>query len=220
VIVLLEPKAHNEALKDPEFLWRYGRALYNHTRELNEKDKAQEKQRMQQAFEYIEQSLALHDASSEAHKWYGIVLDQVASYEGTKRRIEQSYEVEKHFRRALELDPQNAGALYSLGVWHFEFAVSSLAESACAKVLVAFSRFVVTILVAVSFSGLAVVSAEDCSRGVRQAAANHLPTSIGPVPASRSSATRLLLQERALDWQVLRAFARSGTRHSLVETST
>jgi tetratricopeptide (TPR) repeat protein len=119
---LIEPKSA-EWKEDAEFLWRLGRALYNHTRETNAKDKAAEKETMRRAFGYIAESLKRNEASSEAHKWYGIVVDQIATYDGTKSRIERSYEAEKHFRRSLELDPQNAGALYSLGVWHFEFAV-------------------------------------------------------------------------------------------------
>lgn len=123
---MLEEASKKDAslMDNAEFLWRYGRACYIHGKNMS--DKKAGKHLVISGFEYVLKSLQLHEACSEAHKWKGIILDQVGQYEGTKKRIENSYEAEKHFRRALELNPGDAVTIHCLAVWHFEFAVRSL----------------------------------------------------------------------------------------------
>ena len=59
----------------------------------------------------------------KAFRRYAIIQDQIAQYEGTKKRIEGAFETEKHLKRAIEIAPTDSVALHSMGVWHFEVSV-------------------------------------------------------------------------------------------------
>jgi hypothetical protein len=116
---LLKPLSSDAARKsDSEFLWRWARACYSFGKE--QKEKSEEKRLMHEGMTSVTESLKLKDECSDAHKWYAIIQDQIAQYEGTKKRIEGAFETEKHLKRAIELAPTDSVALHSMGVWHFE----------------------------------------------------------------------------------------------------
>lgn len=118
---LLKPLSTDAARKsDPEFLWRWARAIYSYGKEV--KEKSEEKRMMQEAMANIVEALKLKEDIADAHKWYAIIQDQISQYEGTKKRVEGAIEMEKHLKRAIELAPNDAIALHSMGVWHFEVA--------------------------------------------------------------------------------------------------
>uniref|UniRef100_A0A1I8FKC8 Regulator of microtubule dynamics protein 1 n=1 Tax=Macrostomum lignano TaxID=282301 RepID=A0A1I8FKC8_9PLAT len=47
----------------------------------------------------------------------GILLDLTGRFEGTKKRIENSFLVKEHFTKALDKKPDDAVVLHCLGVW-------------------------------------------------------------------------------------------------------
>ncbi|XP_076448832.1 regulator of microtubule dynamics protein 1-like isoform X2 [Babylonia areolata] len=103
-----------------EVLWRLARALNEQSKRVD--DKAEKKKLIFEAHDSVKQALALNDKNFACHKWYAILMDKVAEYEGTKARISQAYVVKEHFVKASELNPKDATTLYSLGVWCFLFA--------------------------------------------------------------------------------------------------
>ncbi|KAK6184772.1 hypothetical protein SNE40_007169 [Patella caerulea] len=103
-----------------EVLWRLARATCDKGK--FSRDKEQRKQCMFEACEYSKKALALDGNSSPCNKWYAILLDYTAEYEGTKVRILNSYKVKEHFLKAIKLNPKDATSIYSLGYWCFVFA--------------------------------------------------------------------------------------------------
>ncbi|ESO98182.1 hypothetical protein LOTGIDRAFT_187255 [Lottia gigantea] len=107
-------------LNDPEILWRLARATCDKGKLSRDNEKR--KQCMFEAFEYSKQAIVLDENSFACNKWYAILLDYTAEYEGTKVRILNSYKVKDHFLKAIELNPKDATSIYSLGYWCFVFA--------------------------------------------------------------------------------------------------
>ncbi|XP_074645158.1 regulator of microtubule dynamics protein 1-like [Tubulanus polymorphus] len=106
--------------KNVEIVWRLSRATYDKGQEAEDLN---EKKRLHyEAYEYIQKALELDDKCFAVHKWMGILLDVVGEHEGTRKRIENSFLVKKHFQKAVELNPTDATSVYSLGYWHFLFA--------------------------------------------------------------------------------------------------
>jgi tetratricopeptide (TPR) repeat protein len=107
---------------DPEILWRLARVICEQAKQCKN---AEEKKRLfYESLEMAEKALKSAGAqgSFAAHKWYAIILDYVGAQEGTKSRIQKSYDVKSHLERALELNPRDATTWHILGIWHFSFA--------------------------------------------------------------------------------------------------
>ncbi|KAL8619453.1 hypothetical protein ACOMHN_011804 [Nucella lapillus] len=109
----------NDSKKD-EVLWRMARALNEKSKRVD--DKGEKKKLICEAFEFAKQALALNDKNFACHKWYAILMDKTAEYEGTKARISNAYVVKEHFLKASELNPKDATTHYTLGMWCFLFA--------------------------------------------------------------------------------------------------
>ncbi|XP_063406686.1 regulator of microtubule dynamics protein 1-like [Mytilus trossulus] len=106
--------------QNDEILWRLARAASDKgklVQNTNEK-----KACFFEAFEYVKKALELNDNNFASHKWYAILLDYTAEYEGTKKRISNAFHVKDHLKKANELNPKDATSLYSLGYWCFLFA--------------------------------------------------------------------------------------------------
>jgi len=104
---------------DAEILWRLARCSTDFGKEQGEPNR---KTKIYDAFEYIKKALELDDKNFACHKWYGILLNYTAEYEGTTQRIKNSYIVKEHFTKAIELNPQDSTSMYCLGMWCFLFA--------------------------------------------------------------------------------------------------
>ncbi|XP_012945020.1 regulator of microtubule dynamics protein 1 [Aplysia californica] len=104
---------------DADVLWRLARAAT----EVGKARGGEERQaKIFEAFGYSTRALELDDKNFACHKWYGILLDYTAEYEGTKQRISNAYKVKEHFMKAIELNPKDATTMYCLGLWCFLFA--------------------------------------------------------------------------------------------------
>ena len=77
-----------------EILWRLTRVLYNKSKE--EKSKEEKKHLVFEAYELIKRALILNDTHFAVHKWYSILLDIRASYDGIKARIKELQNVKNH----------------------------------------------------------------------------------------------------------------------------
>jgi tetratricopeptide (TPR) repeat protein len=120
IIKLYDYLVQHKDTKNDEILWRLARATCDkgkHAKNTNDK-----KACFIEAFEYVKQALELNNNNYASHKWYAILLDYTAEYEGTKQRITNAFHVKEHFMKAIELNPKDATSIYSLGYWCFLFA--------------------------------------------------------------------------------------------------
>lgn len=65
--------------------------------------------------DYGARAIAIDESSSEAHKWFAIVIGSRGEYVGIKEKIEDGYEFKKHIDRAAELAPQDHTVKHLLG---------------------------------------------------------------------------------------------------------
>ncbi|XP_033754536.1 regulator of microtubule dynamics protein 1-like [Pecten maximus] len=105
---------------DDEILWRFARACCDMSKMT--KNIIRKKEYMYEGFEVVKKALKLNDNNFACHKWFAILLDKTAEFEGTKKRIENAYLVKEHFVRAVELNPKDATSMYSIGHWCYLFA--------------------------------------------------------------------------------------------------
>ncbi|XP_041375927.1 regulator of microtubule dynamics protein 1-like isoform X2 [Gigantopelta aegis] len=105
---------------DAEIQWRLARAA--HAMGKRSTDKQERKAFMVEAFEYAKRALEQDPHISNCHKWYAILLDQTAQYKGFRARLCNVFTVKKHFEKAIELDPNDALSLHSVGHWCFAVA--------------------------------------------------------------------------------------------------
>ncbi|PAA60520.1 hypothetical protein BOX15_Mlig007364g1, partial [Macrostomum lignano] len=104
-----------------EIYWRLARecrGLANRCPDSEEQRKAL----IYEAFESAKKGLAAEPDNWSCHKWMGILLDLTGRFEGTKKRIENSFLVKEHFTKALDKKPDDAVVLHCLGVWCYEVA--------------------------------------------------------------------------------------------------
>ncbi|RUS84990.1 hypothetical protein EGW08_007235 [Elysia chlorotica] len=122
---------HKES-NDANILWRCARAATEKGKMGSQEER---KQHIFEAWGYISKALELDDNNFACHKWYGILLDYTAEYEGTKKRISNAFKVKEHFMKAIELNPTDATTMYCLGYWCFLFADMAWYERKIASVI-------------------------------------------------------------------------------------
>ena len=110
-----------KASTDADILWRLARASTDIGKTKGDNSE-ERKTKIYEAFGYATRALELDDKNFACHKWYGILLDYTAEYEGNKARISNAFKVKEHFEKAIELNPQDATTMHCLGVWCFLFA--------------------------------------------------------------------------------------------------
>ncbi|CAL1543847.1 unnamed protein product, partial [Lymnaea stagnalis] len=120
--------------QDANILWRLARAA---TEKGKMGEGEERKKFIYEAWDYINKALELDNDNFACHKWYGILLDYTAEYEGTKQRIANAFKVKEHFMKAIELNPKDATTLYCLGYWCFLFADMAWYQRKIASVLFA-----------------------------------------------------------------------------------
>lgn len=78
-------------------LWRLARLCYK-TGKYQSEDKEASKRLAEQGWGYIERALALGgDKHNSCQRWAGILLSWSSEFEGTKKKIEKSFEIRDHF---------------------------------------------------------------------------------------------------------------------------
>ncbi|XGW21910.1 hypothetical protein V3C99_004682, partial [Haemonchus contortus] len=105
-----------------ELLWRLARVLCEKAK--LSKNKEDRERLMYEAFAVVQKALDKEpkDGCFGAHKWYAILLDYIGEIEGTKSRLQKSYEVKEHLERALQICSNDATTWHILGIWHLSFA--------------------------------------------------------------------------------------------------
>ncbi|KAI1720469.1 regulator of microtubule dynamics protein 1 [Ditylenchus destructor] len=93
---------------NPEVAWRLGRVLV---------------EKANLAMEYFHKALANEPASgfAGAHKWYAICLHKLKPIDKKNKALANAdAEITHHFKRAVEIDPNDCTTWHFLGVHHYE----------------------------------------------------------------------------------------------------
>jgi len=128
-------QAENLDAENFEVAWRLARAHFDFFD--NSENDAVISENAYAGLDYAKKALELDDNRAESHKWYGILIGQVGILEGTKQKIENSYQVKEHTLKAIELDPEDDGNLHVMGRWHYTLAELSWFERKIAGLIYA-----------------------------------------------------------------------------------
>ena len=80
-----------------QVLWRLARLCYK-TGKYHTADKEESQRLAEQGWRYVERALALGgDRHNSCQRWAGILLSWSSEFEGTKKKIEKSFEIRDHF---------------------------------------------------------------------------------------------------------------------------
>ncbi|MFQ6673813.1 MAG: hypothetical protein ACE5GH_03375 [Fidelibacterota bacterium] len=118
-----------------EVLWRLARVHFDFSD--NSDDEEVIEKNIYAGFDYAKRALEKDDHNAKAHKWYGILIGRVGEIEGTKQKIENSYQVAEHTLRAIELDPEDDGSYHVMGRWHYTLADLNWFERSIASLVYA-----------------------------------------------------------------------------------
>ena len=118
-----------------EVIWRLARAHFDFSD--NSEDETVISENIYAGMDYAKQALDMDSTRAESHKWYGILIARVGELEGKKQTIINSYEVEKHTLKAIELDPEDDGNYHVMGRWNYKLADLSWVERKIAGIIYA-----------------------------------------------------------------------------------
>lgn len=121
--------------EDAELLWRLARAKYLVSENAADQEKA--KQLATEAHALAERAVKADAGHYQTHKWLAIALGRMGDFVDTKTKIQSSYAIGEHARKAAELNPQDATVQHLLGRWCFSIANISFIERNIASVLFA-----------------------------------------------------------------------------------
>lgn len=132
-------KRREESLSDNcEFLWRLCKSMYLSAVVQGQQGKEDErKDLIFNAVDYGARAIECDKSSSEAHKWYAIVIGTRGEYLGIKEKILDGYEFKKHIDLAANLSPQDHTVRHLLGRFCYEVAELSWWERKVASTLFA-----------------------------------------------------------------------------------
>ncbi len=115
-----------------EGLWKTARALTDAGKALGGDA---EKEHYIEAGKVARKCVELHSDKAESHYVLALAIGRLALFEGGKKKIELSKEVEAEAKKTLELNPQHDGAAHILGRWNYNISTLGWFLRAAAKVV-------------------------------------------------------------------------------------
>uniref|UniRef100_A0A8D8LF55 Regulator of microtubule dynamics protein 1 n=1 Tax=Cacopsylla melanoneura TaxID=428564 RepID=A0A8D8LF55_9HEMI len=109
-----------EDKEDVEIIWRQVRVKYQLSQHSKSLTDAAKKDLILGAYFLVYNALPKHEDHYAIHKWLAVVLNEKATFEGTKARIQQLETIKHHMNKAIELKPDDSTTQYMLGMWCFE----------------------------------------------------------------------------------------------------
>ena len=106
---------YDDGHREAEVLWRLARSHYLTSLELSEK--AAQQPHVEVALTYTKAAVDTEPDNWAAHKWHGIVLGGTGKFRSTKENVAQSFVIRDHLKKAIELNPNDPTALFTMGVW-------------------------------------------------------------------------------------------------------
>jgi len=129
-------KAYQLEPENAEVLWRAARAYFNVADQAPDDEQLQI-DNMYPGFEMAKTCVELAPDIAEGHQYYAILIGRIGEIEGTKQKIENSYDVREHTLIAIDLDPENDSNYHVMGRWHFALADLSWVERKVASIIYA-----------------------------------------------------------------------------------
>lgn len=125
---VLEISPNNyEALWQTSFLYsRIGNRKEDHDTKVEYFNKAKE---------YAKRALEVDSSDPESNYVMSVAMGRMALIVGARERVKASKDIRKYAKRALEYNPEHAGAWHVLGLWHYKVANLNFAERAAANML-------------------------------------------------------------------------------------
>lgn len=114
---VLEKLSDQEAV---EVKWRLARAVFFISKQTS--DGPQREKLVRDAFEFARAALEMDGSNFGANKWYGAILSEKSTLDGTTERIKQLENVKKYFELAKDINPQDPGIWHMLGQFHFKLS--------------------------------------------------------------------------------------------------
>jgi tetratricopeptide (TPR) repeat protein len=111
--------AHAAAAKNYEAAWKLARAFADKATLANDHS-IEQNQCCRQAEQFARLAIRLNPSDSKGHTYLAIAVGKLALYEGGKRKVELSKEVQTEAEAALRLSPRDDLAHHVLGVWNRE----------------------------------------------------------------------------------------------------
>ena len=120
---------------DVEALWRLAKAHFDIADQTE--DPTIHKEHFYPGLESAKKAMELNPKSARANHWYAVLIGKIGILEGTEQKIINSYDVEKHAKISIELDPDYDGTYHLMGRWHYELAELSWLERSIASLVYA-----------------------------------------------------------------------------------
>jgi tetratricopeptide (TPR) repeat protein len=104
-----------------EALWKFARSQIDVAKQLRNSDEREKSDSLYWVARlYADQAVRLDSLGAEGHFILSNALGRVSRSKGGKERVQYGKEIYNESARALELDPNHAGAHHILGAWHAE----------------------------------------------------------------------------------------------------
>lgn len=114
-------------------LWRNS---FLHSRIGNRQEgSSEQREYFNKARTLAERALEVDSTDAESNFVMAVAMGRMALISGARDRVAASREIRKYAQKALEYDPNHAGALHVLGRWHFKVANLSFVERLAANTL-------------------------------------------------------------------------------------
>ena len=114
--VVVLRKALELAPECPDIVWRLARCIYQ-TSQMADVSLKEKKHLVDEAYELIEKALEMDPDNYKIHSWYGILLQEKGTLEGTKAKIAVLMKVKESWKKAVELNARDSTSLHLLGRW-------------------------------------------------------------------------------------------------------
>ena len=126
---------YEENNNDVEILWRLSRSYFDISDQTP--DSKVQKENIDYALPYAKKALELDPYSAKSNHWYAVIIGKKGVLEGTKQKIINSREVEKHGLIAIKIDPSYDGTHHLMGRWHYNIANLAWYEKTIANTIYA-----------------------------------------------------------------------------------
>ncbi len=93
------------------------------------------KEYFNKAKDYAKKALNVDSTDAESNYVMSVAMGRMALIVGARERVKASKDIRKYAQRALDYEPEHAGAWYVMGRWHYKVANLNFAERSAANLL-------------------------------------------------------------------------------------
>lgn len=108
-------KAFEGGQQHPDVVWRYARSCYDTAMEST--DKAERQKQIEKGLALIKSAAEMQPNNFAVQKWHGILLGSLGDFLATKDKIANAFVIRDCFKKATELNPNDAASQHCLGKW-------------------------------------------------------------------------------------------------------